>query len=108
MLSGEPPFYHEDNFELFELIKGCKYTMDKPIWQHISEEAKDFIRKLLVADPNKRITAAEIQSHPWITNQVKTGKQVNVLEKMREWETKRKLENKNSQKKQDADGDSDD
>ena len=32
MLSGEPPFYHEDNFELFELIKGCKYTMDKPIW----------------------------------------------------------------------------
>jgi len=23
LLSGEPPFYHEDNFELFELIKKC-------------------------------------------------------------------------------------
>ena len=37
MLSGEPPFYHDDNFELFEIIKQCKYTMDKPIWEHISD-----------------------------------------------------------------------
>ena len=29
--------------------------MDKPAWKHISEDAKDLIKKLLVADPSKRI-----------------------------------------------------
>jgi calcium/calmodulin-dependent protein kinase I len=43
LLSGEPPFYHEDNFELFELIKKCKYDLNKPAWKNISDEAKDFI-----------------------------------------------------------------
>jgi serine/threonine protein kinase len=33
MLSGAPPFYHEDNFELFELIKQGKYDFDAPIWK---------------------------------------------------------------------------
>lgn len=67
LLSGEPPFYHEDNFELFELIKKCRYDMNKPIWKEISDEAKSFIKGLLVADPSKRMTASEIQNHPWMT-----------------------------------------
>jgi len=43
LLSGEPPFYHEDNFELFELIIKCNYDLSKPAWKNISDEAKDFI-----------------------------------------------------------------
>lgn len=91
LLSGEPPFYHEDNFELFELIKKCQYDLDKPVWKQISDDAKDLISKLLVVDPEKRIKAAEIQNHPWITNTL-TNKDNNVLETMRNWDTKRKLE----------------
>jgi len=34
--------------------------MDKPIWKFISEEAKDLIKRLLVVDPEKRVTAKEI------------------------------------------------
>jgi calcium/calmodulin-dependent protein kinase I len=60
LLSGEPPFFHEDNFELFELIKKCEYSMDKPCWNYVSAEAKDLIKRLLVADPNKRISGKEI------------------------------------------------
>ena len=67
LLSGEPPFYHEDNFELFELIKKCEYDLSKQVWQGVSKEAKDLIKRILVADPAKRISATEIQSHPWIT-----------------------------------------
>lgn len=93
LLSGEPPFYHEDNFELFELIKKCKYDMTKPSWKNISDEAKDLLAKLLVADPSKRLDAKGIQSHPWMTKNIKSG--VNVLDKMREWDTKRKLETLN-------------
>jgi len=47
-----------------------------------------------VADPTRRLDAAGIQNHPWLTKTIKTS-QVNVLEKMREWDTKRKLETLN-------------
>lgn len=30
LLSGSPPFYDEDNFELFEKIKKCQYNFDAP------------------------------------------------------------------------------
>jgi serine/threonine protein kinase len=32
----------------------------------ISEEAKSFISKLLVKDPNSRMTSAEALNHEWI------------------------------------------
>ena len=92
MLSGTPPFYDDDNFELFEIIKKGEYNFDAPAWKDISNEAKDFIRKLLVVNPNDRITADEIRIHPWITGDYKkVSGNLNVLGKMREWNTKRKL-----------------
>ena len=62
MLSGTPPFYHEDNFELFELIKKGEYDTEfkGPGWAEISSEAKDFISKLLIVDPNERMSAEDI------------------------------------------------
>ena len=29
LLSGTPPFYDDDNFELFEQIKKCKYDQEE-------------------------------------------------------------------------------
>ena len=55
LLSGSPPFYDEDNFALFEKIKACQYNFDAPSWTSISAEAKDFISKLLVANPDERL-----------------------------------------------------
>lgn len=57
LLSGTPPFYHEDNFELFEIIKKGDYDFGAPAWNEVSSEAKDLIKKLLVIDPNQRISA---------------------------------------------------
>ena len=57
LLSGAPPFYSEDNFKLFEQIKSCDYDFSDESWNDISAEAKDFITKILVADPKKRLTA---------------------------------------------------
>lgn len=58
LLSGTPPFYEEDNFELFEQIKACKYDFDVETWDSVSNEAKDFIKKVLVADPGVRLDCA--------------------------------------------------
>jgi len=43
LLSGMPPFYHEDNFELFEKIKKCEISFQASGWKNVSSEAKDFI-----------------------------------------------------------------
>lgn len=56
LLSGEPPFFDEDNFELFEKIKKGSYEMNQPIWNEVTEEAKDLIKKLLLVEPSKRLT----------------------------------------------------
>ena len=34
----------------------------------MSEDAKDFIRKLIVVDPTKRMTALQCLEHPWLKN----------------------------------------
>ena len=67
LLSGTPPFYEEDNFALFEQIKNCEYDFLDETWNDVSEEAKDFIRKILIADPKKRMTSEQIMAHPWMT-----------------------------------------
>ena len=51
MLSGTPPFYKEDNFALFEKIKSCDYDFDVETWENITNDAKDFITKIMIADP---------------------------------------------------------
>jgi serine/threonine protein kinase len=39
--------------------------MSGPEWNQVSDEAKDLIAKMLVFDPSKRISAAEVLAHPW-------------------------------------------
>lgn len=36
LLSGTPPFYDEDNFQLFEQIKNCKYDFEDETWNYVS------------------------------------------------------------------------
>ncbi len=51
---------------LFEKIKKGSYTFDHRYWKHISDEAKDIIRNMLIVDPAKRMTAEQALAHPWI------------------------------------------
>lgn len=68
LLSGHPPFYSKSNREVLEKTARGQYRMDGSEWEGVSEEAKDLIRKMLVVDPAKRITADEVLKHPWLTN----------------------------------------
>ena len=90
LLSGCPPFFDEDNFQLFEKIKKVEYNFDAPTWANVSEEAKDVIRALLVKEPDKRMSPDEFLKHPWVTGTT-ANKKNDSLEKMREWNSKRKL-----------------
>jgi serine/threonine protein kinase len=51
---------------LFEKIKSGNYDADDPIWDNVSDGAKDLVEKLLTVDAEKRLTAEEALSHPWV------------------------------------------
>eukprot|EP01084_Bolivina_argentea_P053212 97691_1 len=71
LLCGFPPFFDASNNmkNLYHLIKKGQYSFPSPFWDSISENAKDCIKKLLVKDPKKRLTAEQSLQHPWLKKQ---------------------------------------
>jgi serine/threonine protein kinase len=64
-LIGHVPFQAENIEELGSLIVNVTFTLKIP--EHLSEEARDLLRKLLVKDPSDRLSADEIIRHPWVS-----------------------------------------
>jgi len=67
LLCGFPPFYEEELPALFDQILKGRYDFPSPWWDNISADAKALVRALLTVDPKKRITAADVKTHKWIT-----------------------------------------
>lgn len=44
----------------------AKYDFFENEWKNISADAKDVIRRLLVADPADRMTMPQLLDHPWV------------------------------------------
>jgi len=70
LLCGFPPFYHESIPLLFESIMKADYDYPAEYWDHISDDAIDFIDSLLVVDPAKRMTAKQALQHKWLVSNV--------------------------------------
>lgn len=66
LLSGYVPFHHPDQDVLFNRIRHGKFIFHHEYWSHISNEAKAFVRQLLVVDPSKRLTVNQALQHPWL------------------------------------------
>lgn len=62
LLIGEPPFQTGSYDETFLKITHVKYKIP----DFVSNEAKHFISKLLVAKPELRMPLAHVKTHPWI------------------------------------------
>ncbi len=61
MLCGFLPFEDKDNEILFKKIRKCKLEFP----HHISLISKDLIKKILVTNPDKRISIKDIKRHPF-------------------------------------------
>ncbi|XP_043910019.1 death-associated protein kinase 3 [Protopterus annectens] len=66
LLSGASPFLGETKQETLANISAVNYDFDDEYFSNTSELAKDFIRRLLVKDPKKRMTIEDSLQHPWI------------------------------------------
>ena len=82
---GQSPFWGGNRYRTMAKTLSCDYTMDLPNFEHISENGKDFISKLLMLNPKvkfqqvvqlltnfsifqERQSADECLSHPWLTD----------------------------------------
>ena len=67
LLTGKPPFFGDTKEAVYKAIKENTLNLEKST-NHgmLSEEAKDFVHKVLNKIPSERITADECLKHPWL------------------------------------------
>uniref|UniRef100_A0A8D3DQV2 non-specific serine/threonine protein kinase n=1 Tax=Scophthalmus maximus TaxID=52904 RepID=A0A8D3DQV2_SCOMX len=65
-LGGYPPFHESFGQSITDQIIRGQFTMVQSKWKHVSDQAKDVVRKLLVVDPSQRMTIDEALNHPWL------------------------------------------
>ncbi|XP_053090578.1 peripheral plasma membrane protein CASK isoform X13 [Pangasianodon hypophthalmus] len=93
LLSGCLPFYGTKE-RLFEAIIKGKYKMNPRQWTHISESAKDLVRRMLMLDPAERITVYEALNHPWLKERDRYAYKIHLpetVEQLRKFNARRKL-----------------
>ncbi|KPP76362.1 peripheral plasma membrane protein CASK-like [Scleropages formosus] len=93
LLSGCLPFYGTKD-RLFEAIIKGKYKMNPRQWSHISESAKDLVRRTLMLDPAERITVYEALNHPWLKERDRYAYKIHLpetVEQLRKFNARRKL-----------------
>ncbi len=65
MLARALPFHSSDRKKTFKLIKEADADMSGEVWDAISEDCKDLLRKMLIKNPKERITVDDALKHPF-------------------------------------------
>ena len=65
LLGGYPPFFEDDEKEMFDKISRAEYVFESDCWANISPEAVDLIKNILVVDQKQRYTADQALGHAW-------------------------------------------
>lgn len=89
LLCDEKPFKGKTRKEAKQNILRCNYNFSAPIWNNVSQAAKDFVSSLLVYDQEERLSAEAALRHPWLNDTQLSSSQVrrssqHLLEDVRE------------------------
>lgn len=60
LLCGYPPFPSDNEMERMRCVSTATFQFYPNEWNSISQEAKDFIKKLIVVNPMNRLTAEQV------------------------------------------------
>lgn len=66
LLTGRPPFFGNDKEEVYKAILNQNLELKIPELFRCSKEAIDFLSKVLVKEPEKRMSAKQALEHPWL------------------------------------------
>ena len=89
LLSGRPPFGGDSDKEIMNKVAKGEYDLESSPFDTLSSSGKDLIKKLLIMDPKKRISAQEALSHPWFQE----NKSKELYNKIKDESTLRKMIN---------------
>merc|ERR1712205_246406 len=64
-LAAFPPFPLDMKASSVQKVKNAQFTYPSPVWDDISDAAKDFIDKMLVVKVEDRMSMKEVLEHPW-------------------------------------------
>lgn len=67
LLTGCSPFGGDSKQETFCNISRCRLDFPDDLFEDVTEEARDLMRKLMVKDPSERLTITECLEHPWFS-----------------------------------------
>ncbi|XP_058530093.1 myosin light chain kinase 3 isoform X2 [Ochotona princeps] len=68
LLSGLSPFLGETDAETMNFIVNCSWDFDADTFEGLSEEAKDFVSRLLVKEKSCRMSATQCLKHEWLNH----------------------------------------
>ncbi|XP_020949904.1 myosin light chain kinase 3 isoform X4 [Sus scrofa] len=68
LLSGLSPFLGETDAETMNFIVNCNWDFDADTFEGLSEEAKDFVSRLLIKEKSCRMSATQCLKHEWLNN----------------------------------------
>ena len=69
LLSGLSPFMGDNDGETYNNIIKAEVDFDDESFSGLSDEAKDFIRNLLIKDIRMRMNSIQALNHPWLNKQ---------------------------------------
>lgn len=90
LLCGFPPFFADDDEELYDSIIDGEFKFLKPWWDEISDQAKDLVTHLLETDPDLRYTPTQVFAHPWMQGQAPDKELLSTQEELRKFNAKRR------------------
>jgi calcium-dependent protein kinase len=67
------PFDGDDDNDILRKVMRGKFAFPDEEWSGISDDAKDFIKKLMSKYPRRRPSALEALEHPWFTSAMGGG-----------------------------------
>ncbi|XP_063311607.1 calcium/calmodulin-dependent protein kinase type IV-like isoform X2 [Pelobates fuscus] len=93
LLCGFEPFFDPrgDQYMYRKILK-CDYEFTSPWWDDVSLNAKDLVQKLIVLDPQKRLTVSQALQHPWVQGKAAKLSHMDCTQKkLLEFNARRKL-----------------
>ena len=74
LICHQLPFQSDDRNKTFNQIKNKKPNMYHIAFRSVSKEVQEIVRKMLIKEPNERITSTELLNHPYFIEKCQLGK----------------------------------